>query len=84
MPYTIQSLNTSSQPAEHRDHVGAGLLFGCPMGECLPDCPLAGVRKLTPAERWETFKALDNQEVDAIHAHHKQCLRRRESPEPLA
>jgi hypothetical protein len=68
------------KPTKRGAQWSAGLIFGCPMGECLSGCPLAGIRKLKPKERWETFQNLREKEIKGIHDHHKECLRKRENP----
>jgi hypothetical protein len=68
------------KPTKRGTHRAVGLIFGCPMGECLSGCPFAGVRKLKPKERWETFQVLEEKEIKSLHDHHKQCLRKRENP----
>lgn len=55
------------------------LIFGCPMGEELEDCPLNIIRKLPISQRIAAFEKLDPKEKKAIQAHHQECLARREA-----
>lgn len=55
-----------------------GLIFGCPMGEELDDCPLKKLRELPFHERIEAYEKMSQKERDEIQLHHEECLARRE------
>jgi hypothetical protein len=55
-----------------------GLIFGCPVGEEMEDCPLRTLRKLPFNERIREYERLSAKEKDKIQLHHDKCLARRE------
>lgn len=62
-----------------------GLVFGCPLGEEVSDCPLKEIRQIEDVEaRLDTFWSLTNEERMRIEAHHRQCITRREREEGIS
>ena len=55
-----------------------GLLFECPMGETLDDCPARELRA-TPIEKQRiTVHAMTPEQVEDVVVRHTQCLKKRE------
>lgn len=56
----------------------AGLMFECPLGKCVPGCPLSSMRKLPKHERSEVLEQLTTDECMQICRKHNKCLIERE------
>lgn len=54
-----------------------GLLYDCPFGEELPDCPLHEIREFPFEERYEIVQRMTTDEIENWLAHHRQCICRR-------
>lgn len=55
-----------------------GLIFNCPYGQELENCPLIPLRKLDIDKRVQCWESLTREELIKILEHHKQCLLNRE------
>jgi len=66
---------------EHKRIWVQGLLIDCPMGKPLENCPARDARALPIAERLNLTTAMDENQLDQIISHHRNCLNRREHPE---
>lgn len=51
-----------------------GLLYACPEGQPLPDCPLEKYRKLSDKEKLSILENFTDEEVEKIIRNHNQCL----------
>ena len=59
-----------------------GLLIECPFGEALEDCPAKDIRLLPIEERLKMISEIEEDQIDRIIAHHRECLRKREGKRP--
>ena len=57
-----------------------GLLMDCPFCKALDTCPAKEARKLPILGRVDIAKGMDEDQLDQIIAHHRDCLRQRETP----
>jgi len=67
---------------EHKRTWVQGLLIDCPFGKPLENCPAKEVRALRIEERFNLANAMDESQLNQIIGHHRNCLLRREHPEP--
>jgi len=58
-----------------------GLLFDCPMGKPLENCPANEFRALPVKERLELVRSMDDSQLEQIIDHHRKCLNERENPQ---
>jgi len=56
-----------------------GLLIECPMGKALDDCPMEKYRAQSPYDKMRIANELPEEEVRSLVAHHRKCLKKRES-----
>jgi len=56
-----------------------GILVDCPLGTPLDDCPANEIRNLPVHELVKIVNGLSNEQLDAIIAHHENCLKQRET-----
>jgi hypothetical protein len=63
---------------EKKKALVVGLLFDCPFCKALDNCPAKEARKLPVSERIDIAKGMDENQLDQIIDHHRDCLRRRE------
>lgn len=56
----------------------AGLMFACPLGECLPGCPLKAKREQPKSELVKVFRQMTTEDYENIYKHHLKCLAKRE------
>ena len=68
----------SSRPDQRRRELRASLLAvaeTCPFHQSNPeDCPLFGVRKMTPPKRRQWFNALSEEDLAYLATYHHVCL----------
>jgi hypothetical protein len=55
-----------------------GLLIDCPLGKALDACPAKEARKLPVSDRVDIGKGMDENQLNQIIHHHRNCLRQRE------
>ena len=55
-----------------------GLLFDCPFGKALDECPIKEARSLPVSGRMELVRSMEPHQIDLIIAHHQECLSERE------
>ena len=54
-----------------------GVLFSCPAGKMLTDCPLCKVYHLTFKEKIQWFDGLNYEKQESIINHHIECSKKR-------
>lgn len=62
---------------EHKRIWVQGLLMECPMGRSLEDCPAKDLRSLSIDERLKLVFDMEDDQIEWIIAHHRECLRKR-------
>ncbi len=67
---------------EHKRIWVQGLLMECPMGRSLEDCPAKALRSLSIDERLKLVFDMEEDQIEWIIAHHRECLRKREGKRP--
>jgi hypothetical protein len=55
-----------------------GLLFDCPLGKALDECPAKDARSLPPSGRMELVRSMEPHQIDLFIVHHQECLCERE------
>ncbi|MEI7594695.1 MAG: hypothetical protein WCK02_03030 [Bacteroidota bacterium] len=55
-----------------KDHC-VGLIFDCPYGKKMENCPFNAIRELEFKERFEAFKNLSDEEITKLYKFHKNC-----------
>jgi hypothetical protein len=63
---------------EHKKAWVIGLLIDCPLGKEFDDCPAKEARKLPVSDRLDIANGMDENQLDQIIDHHRDCLRQRE------
>jgi len=56
-----------------------GILVDCPLGTPLDSCPANEIRSLPVHELVKIVNGISNEQLDAIIAHHENCLKERET-----
>jgi hypothetical protein len=56
-----------------------GILVDCPAGTPVEDCPARAMRSLTLPQLVSIVNGMSEKKLDAIMAHHQNCLREREA-----
>jgi hypothetical protein len=57
-----------------------GLLFDCPFGKAVDECPTKDARSLPVSDRIELVHGMEPHQIDLIIAHHQECISERERP----
>ena len=56
-----------------------GLAFDCPFGKAFDTCLTKEIRKLGIADQIDISNGMDENQLDQIIDHHRDCLRQREA-----
>ena len=71
--------NTDSLTLANKITWVQGLMVECPFGKALTTCPAKDLRLLPIEERFKLVAQMQENQIDEIIAHHRQCLKEREA-----